>query len=89
MPNTAGFFAMIGNLLQADFEEIIAAKDWDGLRDALSELPPVDIAELIEDLPPEDEGIIFRMLSRATATQVFEYLPLHHQQVIFILELNF
>jgi magnesium transporter len=71
---------MIGNLLQADFEEIIAAKDWDGLRDALSELPPVDIAELIEDLPQDDVGIIFRMLPRDTAADAFEYLPLHHQQ---------
>ena len=44
---------MIGSLLQADFEEIIAAKDWDGLRDALSELDSSDIAELIIDLPPE------------------------------------
>lgn len=71
---------MIGNLLQADFEEIIAARDWDGLRDALSELPPVDIAELIQDLPQETVGIIFRMLSRDVASDVFEYLPLHHQQ---------
>jgi magnesium transporter len=71
---------MIGSLLQADFEEIIAAKDWDGLRDALSEIPSVDIAELIVDLPPEDEGIIFRMLARERAATVFEYLPIDHQQ---------
>ncbi len=71
---------MIGSLLQADFEEIIAAKDWDGLRDALTELPPADIAELIVDLPPEDDGIIFRMLPRERAATVFEYLPLDHQQ---------
>jgi magnesium transporter len=66
---------MIGSLLQADFEEIIQAKDWEGLREALSELDPSDIAELIIDLPPEDEGIIFRVLPRETAADVFEYLP--------------
>ncbi len=66
---------MIGTLLQADFEEIIAAKDWEGLRDALSELDPSDIAELIIDLPPESEGIIFRVLPREKAADVFEYLP--------------
>jgi magnesium transporter len=66
---------MIGSLLQADFEEIIKAKDWDGLREALTELDPSDIAELIIDLPAEDEGIIFRMLSREKAAAVFEYLP--------------
>jgi magnesium transporter len=71
---------MIGSLLQADFEEIIEAKDWDGLRDALSELDASDIAELIIDLPPEDEGIIFRVLPRERAAAVFEHLPLDHQQ---------
>ncbi len=71
---------MIGTLLQADFEEIIAAKDWDGLRDALTEIPAADIAELIVDLPSEDEGIIFRMLPRERAATVFEHLPLDHQE---------
>src|SRR5438034_5513327 len=71
---------MIGSLLQADFEEIIADKDWDGLRDALSELDSADIAELIIDLPPEVEGIILRMLPREQAADVFEHLPLDHQQ---------
>ena len=73
---------MIGSLLQADFEEIIQAKDWDVLREALAELPPPDIAELIIDLPSEDEGIIFRVLPRELAGQVFEYLPLEHQKVL-------
>src|SRR5436190_3517418 len=71
---------MIGSLLQADFEEIIQAKDWDGLRDALADLDVADIAELIIDLPPEDEGIIFRVLPRERAADVFEHLPLDHQQ---------
>jgi magnesium transporter len=70
---------MIGSLLQADFEEIIAAKDWDGLREALSEIPAADVAELIVDLPSEDDGIIFRMLPRDRAALVFEHLPMDHQ----------
>jgi magnesium transporter len=71
---------MIGTLLQADFEEIIQAKDWVGLRDALSELDPSDIAELIIDLPAENEGIIFRVLPREKAADVFEYLPRDKQR---------
>src|SRR5207249_7802782 len=71
---------MIGSLLQADFEEIIADKDWDGLRDALSELDSADIAELIIDLPSEVEGIIFRVLPRERAADVFEHLPIDYQQ---------
>jgi magnesium transporter len=73
---------MIGSLLQADFEEIIAAKDWDGLREILIELPAPDVAELIIDLPPEDEGIVFRILPRERAAEVFEYLPIDHQRTL-------
>jgi magnesium transporter len=87
---------MIGSLLQADFEEIIAARDWDQLREALMDLDPSDIAELIIDLPPEDEGIIFRVMPREQAAKVFEYLPLivqrdlvkslHHEQMQAIVD---
>src|SRR5438876_4144303 len=71
---------MIGNVLQADLEEIIRSKNWDELRDALSELPPVDIAEVLIDLPVEDEGVIFRVLPRKMAALVFSYLPLDRQE---------
>jgi magnesium transporter len=71
---------MIGNVLQADLEEIIKSKNWDELRDALSELPPVDIAEVLIDLPVEDEGVIFRVLPRKLASLVFSYLPLDRQE---------
>jgi magnesium transporter len=66
---------MIGPLLQADFEEIIAAKDWNTLRETLIELPPPDIAELISEVPVADQGVIFRVLPREMAAVVFEYLP--------------
>jgi magnesium transporter len=55
---------MIGSLLQADFEEIIQARNWDELREVLEDLDAADIAELIIDLPPEDAGIIFRLMPR-------------------------
>src|SRR5687768_18525192 len=71
---------MIGNVLQADLEEIIKRKNWDELREALSELPPVDIAEVLIDLPVEDEGVIFRVLPRKMAALVFSYLPLDRQE---------
>ncbi|HVT88775.1 MAG TPA: magnesium transporter [Tepidisphaeraceae bacterium] len=70
---------MIGSLLQADFEEIIRAKDWEGLRDACSELDAADLAELLIDLPAEDEGVVFRILPRGRAAEVFSYLPRERQ----------
>jgi magnesium transporter len=71
---------MIGSLLQADFEEIISAKNWDELREVLLELDPPDIAELIADVPTDDKGVIFRLMPRERAAQVFEYLPLAKQR---------
>jgi magnesium transporter len=71
---------MIGAVLQADLEEIIKGKNWDELRDALSEFDAADIAEILIDLPVEDEGVIFRVLPRERAAQVFAYLPFDRQE---------
>jgi magnesium transporter len=71
---------MIGNVLQGDIEDILKRKNWDELRDAFSELDPSDIAEVLIDLPVEEEGVIFRMLPRRRAAAAFSYLPLDRQE---------
>ncbi|MDB5294484.1 MAG: magnesium transporter [Phycisphaerales bacterium] len=71
---------MIGEFLQADLEEIIARKAWDELRDALSELDPPDVAEILTDLPAADTGVIFRVLTRERAAAAFSYLPVDEQE---------
>jgi len=71
---------MIGNVLQADLQEMIRGKNWDELREAFSELAPPDIAEVLIDLPVEEEGVIFRVLPREQAGIVFSYLPLERQE---------
>ncbi|HEY4330135.1 MAG TPA: magnesium transporter, partial [Phycisphaerae bacterium] len=71
---------MIGNIIQTEIEELIREKKWDDLRDSMSGLEAADIAEVIVDLPPEDEGILFRVLSRDQAAQAFSYLPLDQQE---------
>jgi magnesium transporter len=71
---------MIGSLIQPDLELLIKEKDWNALREVLSGMDGPDIAELMIDLPPEDEGVIFRLLPRERAGVVFSYLPLDRQQ---------
>jgi magnesium transporter len=71
---------MIGNIIQAELEELIQQKKWDELREALAVLDAPDVAEVIVDLPSEDEGIIFRVLSKDQAAAAFSYLPLEHQE---------
>jgi len=70
---------MLGNLLKPEFEELIQRRDYATLREAFSEMSPPDIAEVIEDLPATESGIIFRVLPRDMATRVFEYLPVDQQ----------
>lgn len=74
---------MLGNLLKPEYEELIQARHWTALRDALMQMEdPVDIAEVIEDLPPEQTGILFRLLPRDVAATVFEYLPVDQQSEV-------
>jgi magnesium transporter len=76
---------MIGELLRPDLEELIRNQRWGELRDALAELDPSDIAEILVDVPDEDDVVIFRLLPRKQAGQVFAYLPFEQQErLIFI-----
>lgn len=70
--------------------------DWNQLKWELNHLPAVDVGEHITELPAEDRAIAFRLLNKAQATDVFEYLPsevqeeligsLHDAQVCQIVE---
>jgi magnesium transporter len=73
---------MIGYLLRPELEELIRAKNWDVLRECLSEFHPSDIAEILIDIPDDDDVPIFRILPRDLAGEVFAYLPHHHQEML-------
>lgn len=71
---------MLGDLLRPEIEELIEARRFPELREALADLPHQDIADLFADLPPEQVAVIFRILPRDKATLVFEYLPVETQE---------
>ncbi|MGV3621377.1 MAG: magnesium transporter [Archangium sp.] len=73
---------MLGHLLKPEYEELIRKRDWESLRIAFEEVDPADIAEILEDLPAEDSGVLFRFLPRDVAALAFEYLPLDQQTEI-------
>ena len=52
------------------------------LRRQLRELDPVDIAQLIEELPAKKRGVVFRMLGKEQAAQVFTFLEGESIQLI-------
>jgi len=71
---------MVGKLLAPEIRSLIDARDFNSLRELFKEWPPVDIAEVILDLPEDDQVIIFRVLPAALAADVFEYLGIEEQQ---------
>ncbi len=73
---------MLGHLLKPECDELIRKRDWESLRAAFEEVDPADIAEILQDLPAEDSGLIFRILPRASAAASFEHLPLDQQTEI-------
>ncbi|MFO0625630.1 MAG: magnesium transporter [Polyangiales bacterium] len=69
----------LGQLLKPDLEELIQAKEWDTLRETLSELDPSDRAEVLQCITLQDSAIVFRILPRELAAETFEYVPLELQ----------
>jgi len=65
---------MIIHLLKPEFEELIEEKDWAALKDILNDVPAVDVAELLEEIDAEVSIVIFRLLKKQKAADVFSYL---------------
>jgi len=59
---------------------MIEARDFAALREVFAEWPPPDVAEVILDLPEDEQVIIFRVLPHDLAADVFEYLGIEEQQ---------
>jgi magnesium transporter len=86
---------MVGKLLIPEIREFIAERNFSALRETFREWPPADVAEVILDLPEDEQVIIFRLLPNALAADVFEYLDpdaqqqllraMAHEQVVAIL----
>lgn len=71
---------MIGAKLQPLIEKYIQEKKWTELKGIFGPLHPADIAEILVDVPDEDDVAIFRLLGREHASEVFAYLPPDHQE---------
>ena len=71
---------MVGKLLAPEIKSLIDARDFGALREMFREWPPADVAEVILDLPEDEQVIIFRVLPAALAADVFEYIGIEEQQ---------
>lgn len=71
---------MLGQLIGPDIKEMIAERQFAALRRSLVAMPAQSVAEIFEDMEPEDVAIVFRILPREFAADVFEYLPFEVQE---------
>ncbi len=65
---------MFGKLLGPEIGTLIKERNFAALKEIFSEWPPADLAELIADLGVEEQVVVFRLLPRNVAADVFEYL---------------
>jgi magnesium transporter len=71
---------MIGTSLLPEIRELIEQRNFSALQRIFNDWLPVDLAELISDLPENEQAILFRLLPKDLATETFEYLELDSQQ---------
>jgi len=70
------------NEIRTLFLGLIENKNWKMLKEELSNFDPIQIAEVIEDLPKTDQIILFRLLPREMAKETFQYLSHEEQEDI-------
>ncbi|AFZ59517.1 magnesium transporter [Anabaena cylindrica FACHB-243] len=83
-------------MLTQDVRNALDIADLNQLKFDLNRLQPVDVGEYITQLPEKQRAIAFRLLNKAQAIDVFEYLPteiqeelinsLHDVQVVHLVE---
>src|SRR4029077_5702626 len=75
---------MVGKILEPEIRSLIDARNFGALREVFREWPPADVAEVILDLPEDEQVIIFRVLPAALAADVFEYIGIEEQQKLLL-----
>ena len=66
---------MLVQLIKPEFEELIQAKDWVALKEVLADVPAADIADMLIELEGDVAVVIFRLLKKPLAADVFSTLP--------------
>lgn len=62
--------------------ELIDGKKYARLRELLSEMNPADIAQICEDIPERELPVIFRILPKELAAEVFVEMDPDMQQLL-------
>jgi len=71
---------MNAEITTLNLEALIEARDFTSLREEIKNWPAGDLAELMGPLSAEKEAVVFRLLPRDQAVQIFAYLPIERQE---------
>jgi len=67
---------------QSQVEELVEKRRWAQLRDLLEPLEPFDIAYLFDELPPERLPLLYRLLPKELAAEVFVEMEPDQQELL-------
>ncbi|MFO7447001.1 MAG: magnesium transporter [Ignavibacteriaceae bacterium] len=73
---------MLSQLLKPEITALIDERNLSTLKEILSDWSPADIAELMSELPENEQVIVFRLLNPELATETFEYLDFDSQMAL-------
>ncbi|CAN5510030.1 magnesium transporter [soil metagenome] len=68
--------------LSINLEDAIHTHNFVAMRDAVGDLPPSDVAALIEELSGQNEVLLFRVLPRKLAAETFAYMSSDRQETL-------
>ena len=72
----------MNNITISDIEELIKNKEYRLLKEILNDINPADLAGFFEDLPEESYPILFRILAKELAAEVFVELDSDTQELL-------
>ncbi|MBT9145901.1 MAG: Magnesium transporter MgtE [candidate division WS2 bacterium] len=70
--------------LLEQIKELLEKKSFLTLKRTLQSLNPADIAEIIHELPQEERVVLFRLLRKDVAIEVFEFMEFEAQQAFLL-----
>jgi magnesium transporter len=81
-PTQASTRTELRQLVQAQLETLLQQENYPGAKALLDPVQPADIASVIGELPEAMQALVFRLLSKDQAIEVYEYLDLNIQQAL-------
>ena len=71
---------MLGRAILPEIADLVQKRDFHTLKEVFADWHPSELADAITDLDERDRAIAFRLLSKKSAADVFEYLDLDVQK---------